>query len=595
MTAQRTGKLHKKWKNGYILGDKYVGGIAGGFRGAIRADGEEQVTTNASYVIGNSYVGGIVGKNTENVTIENCVNNGVAAGYDRYIGGITGYNDATIADCASYLSDYNNSIFKMIVSAWKATGDYAGGITGYNNGRITFSKASQKITVKSVSSIVAGENYVGGIAGFNDVAGTLDVNYTLIGGKVYAYGDCAGGGFGFNASTEVLTKELAIKPTSVQGRYYVGGCIGANVVNLSKDLTMEYFRADNRLGSIVGEAFCGGIIGYQRTYTAKQFGTGALLDEMDAQQSAILPGIDGKTNLPGVQTASANTYTLTIRDSRNKNNSLQTITNNIPIRAWLYVGGIVGYCENNSKLVISNCVNEGAIGTPTDEDTQYSHAQNGVNLATFIAEEVDGRQLADGAADVTICPIGGIIGVNLKNQVIEHCTNKGTITGTSGIGGIVGLNAGSVRSCNLTENFGSTSISYLGGISGINLGTITECTTKHGKTVSGKSNVGGITGWNLNGGAVTDSSSYANITGDGDQVGGLTGRNSGMLQLQDESSNSPSRTIRGKKNVGGLNGMNEAAGTITVSGTSGEQIAAGNGITVNGTKQVGGIAGDNQG
>ena len=58
-------------KNGYILGDKYVGGIAGGFRGAIRADGEVQVTTNASYVIGNSYVGGIVGKNTENVTIEN--------------------------------------------------------------------------------------------------------------------------------------------------------------------------------------------------------------------------------------------------------------------------------------------------------------------------------------------------------------------------------------------------------------------------------------------------------------------------------------------------------------------------------------------
>lgn len=99
---------------------------------------------------------------------------------------------------------------------------------------------------------------------------------------------------------------------------------------------------------------------------------------------------------------------------------------------------------------------------------------------------MDGRQLADGAADVTICPTGGIIGVNLKNQVIEHCANKGTITGTSGIGGIVGLNAGSVRSCNLTENFGSTSISYLGGISGINLGTITECTTKHGKTVSGK-------------------------------------------------------------------------------------------------------------
>lgn len=582
-------------KNGYILGDQYVGGIAGGFSGAIRADGEVQVTTNASYVIGNSYVGGIVGKNTGNVTIENCVNNGVAAGYDRYIGGITGYNDATIADCASYLSDYNNSIFKMIVSTWKATGDFAGGITGYNNGSITFSKDSQKVTVKSVSSIVVGENYVGGIAGFNDVEGNLDVSYTLIGGRIYAYGDCAGGGFGFNASTDVLTKELTIKPTSVQGRYYVGGCIGANVVNLSSDLTMGAFRADNRLGSINGEAFCGGIIGYQRTYAASQLGSGTLLDVVNGQQSSILPGMDTENNLPGTQIASANPYTLTICDERNQKDSLQAITNNIPIRAWLYAGGIVGYCENNSKLVISNCVNEGNIGTPASGTLANSHTKNGVNLATFAAAQIDDRQLADGASEVTLYPTGGIIGVNLKNQVIEHCENTGTITGTSGIGGIVGLNAGIVRNCNLTENFGSVSIPYLGGISGINLGTITDCTTKNKKTVSGKSCVGGITGWNLNGGTVTGSTSYANVTGDGDNIGGVAGQNSGVLELPDESSKSPSRTIRGQKNVGGLAGVNESAGTIRVTGSTGEQVAVGSGVTVNGTVQVGGIVGVNQG
>lgn len=38
-------------------------------------------------------------------------------------------------------------------------------------------------------------------------------------------------------------------------------------------------------------------------------------------------------------------------------------------------GGIVGYCENNSKLVISNCVNEGTIGTPANDDTQHTHAK----------------------------------------------------------------------------------------------------------------------------------------------------------------------------------------------------------------------------
>ena len=68
------------------------------------------VTTNASYVIGNGYVGGIVGENSTNVTLKNCINQGVAAGYKQYVGGIVGYNqaDSTIADFASYLSDYDN-------------------------------------------------------------------------------------------------------------------------------------------------------------------------------------------------------------------------------------------------------------------------------------------------------------------------------------------------------------------------------------------------------------------------------------------------------------------------------------------------------
>ena len=77
----------------------------------------------------------------------------VAASYQKYAGGIVGYNEngATIHDCASYLSDYDNSVFNMIVDKWKATGDYAGGIAGYNDGKIEFTKDSEAITVKSVS------------------------------------------------------------------------------------------------------------------------------------------------------------------------------------------------------------------------------------------------------------------------------------------------------------------------------------------------------------------------------------------------------------------------------------------------------------
>ena len=121
----------------------------------------------------------------------------------------------------------------------EATASFAGGIAGYNDGAITFSDESEAITVKSVSSIVVGQNYVGGIAGFNDENATIDVHYTLIGGRIYAYGKCAGGAFGLNASAKVLNQELTIKPQSIQGQYFVGGVIGANVVNLDTGYDYE--------------------------------------------------------------------------------------------------------------------------------------------------------------------------------------------------------------------------------------------------------------------------------------------------------------------------------------------------------------------
>ena len=72
---------------------------------------------------------------------------------------------------------------------------------------------------------------------------------------------------------KVLNQELTIKPQSIQGQYFVDGVIGANVVNLTQDMTMSQMRTDNILGRITGEAFCGGIVGYQRTYAASQLGT----------------------------------------------------------------------------------------------------------------------------------------------------------------------------------------------------------------------------------------------------------------------------------------------------------------------------------
>ena len=228
--------------NGYVLGSEYVGGIIGALnqsdaQTALLSENGTRITVNASYVIGNSYVGGIIGENKGGSTIKNCVNTGVAAGYNAYIGGICGANEnhAAIINCASYVSDTNNAIYRRVTD-WGAVGSYAGGLTGYNSGTITFSDKDNAVSNRSVAGIVVGRHYVGGLVGYNDTDGTIDINYTLIGGRIAATGDCVGGLVGLNASTELLEKKLTIKPSSVQGRYYVGGAIGANVVNPARSL-----------------------------------------------------------------------------------------------------------------------------------------------------------------------------------------------------------------------------------------------------------------------------------------------------------------------------------------------------------------------
>lgn len=615
-------------KNGYVLGSEQVGGIAGALEGdvseAIQAEGSIKVTTNASYVIGNNYVGGIVGENSKGVTLKNCVNNGVAAGYEKYVGGIVGYNanGATISDCASYLSDYDNSVFQMITGTWKATADYAGGIAGYNNGSINFSKDSQAVTVKSVSSIVVGNNYVGGIAGFNDISGTLDVHYTLIGGRIYGYEDCVGGGFGFNASENLLTQELTIKPRSVQGRYYVGGCIGANVVNLTTDIEMDKFRCDNILGSIKGEAFCGGIIGYQRTYGAGQLaevaesdGSGkSVFGSVKANRNAaegakLLPGISS-SNVPTKAFASSNEHTLTVSTSGNSDSNLSVETNNVPIQADLYAGGIIGYCESTSKLIVKNCLNNGNLtNTSGNKTVQMNH---------YIQAEVD-NNFSNSSENPSIHLVGGIISANLENQIIDHCSNSGSMSGYTGTGGVVGLNAGLIVNCKLDEHFGNAALNYLGGIAGINVGnseetvsnrtygmikyktgTITKCSTLSGKTISGKNNVGGIVGWNLPNATLTGNIGCANLSGTGDAVGGVAGRNSGVIEAVSYTPNGTSaqKISSNGTAVGGLVGINEASGTIQATagtGTDSELVVVGSNVSVNGKQYVGGIVGINYG
>lgn len=616
--------------NGYVLGDSFVGGIIGGtsttsqqtFLYDTSMGSSTKVTTNASYVVGNSYVGGIIGINTGTSTIENCVNTGVVAGYDNYIGGICGANmsnDAgrpTILNCASYVSDTHNKIYDL-VTGWGATGSFAGGLTGYNDGTITFDDKAA-VSTRSVAGIVVGKNYVGGVVGYNDVNGTINVRYTLIGGRVRATGDCAGGLVGLNASTELLEQKLTIQPSSVQGRYYVGGAVGANVVNPGTNITVDGLTVNNSLGTITAEAYCGGLIGYQRTYTAANLGGKRLQEALG--NGTLLPGIQAG-NVPGTAAASLNNNTITI--TAKDNSGLKTASNNMTIRAYAYAGGIVGYCESQTKMYVKDCLNAGGFERPT----LTSSLSSGVDMETYLSTQGYTQaaaalhtELAGSTMRVSI--IGGVVGVNGENHVIDHCGNTGTMNGLDAMGGVVGLNEGLVTKCTLSGSMGSATQDCIGGIAGINVGkaagktygsgtnalsytagTITNCVTEKNVTVTGKNTVGGIVGYNIGysdgsrtiGGTVKDNKSSANVSGTG-RVGGIAGENGGTIALSAAQQNDSRRVNGTGSGVGGVIGVNTATGHLEVSGgTAGEVIAADSKLTVQGDTKVGGIVGINRG
>ena len=392
--------------------------------------------------------------------------------------------------------------------------------------------------------------------------------------------------------------------------------MGANVLAIDKNTTISGLRAENTLGTITGEAFTGGVIGYQRTYDADQLNykldtneDGIRAAEEAAQNSTsssdrLLPGMN-ENNIPTAVMASKNSYTLTISTEGNTDDSLTVNTNNIPIQTVMYSGGVLGYCDKGSKIEIKNCKNTGSITFASD--LLEKDSTGGIKLGKYAASGEIPELLTKDASELEMHFIGGITGVNLQNETITHCANTGSLSGFTGIGGVVGLNAGTVKNCELSEHFGNVALEYVGGIVGINSngGTISKCTTDAGKTISGNNHLGGITGWNLKGGTLTGNENYATVNASGKDnsdyaaVGGIAGQNSGTIVLQKDSS-TKSRSVSGAKGagVGGLVGINESDGQIQVTGTggtSGEIIVVSNKVTVQGYEQVGGIVGINHG
>lgn len=553
-----------KTGKGYVLGSRFVGGLAGGFTGS----GIQKNDTNSSDVFGNRYVGGIVSVNGGNSKISGMTNTGLVAAFGKnaaYVGGIVGVNDAdwggsqdpkataTVQNCANRMSGDNATdtrrinLLKELSSPAGGYADYVGGIAGCNgkNGVVTWDENG----TPTLGAILYGNNYVGGVAGYNDEKATISNTSgqdLTISGQIVAAGKAIGGMIGLNCASTLPS--ATVKVSRVAGQQLVGGVIGANLPVGRFTVTGDgAFITDVASGRVEADAVAGGIIGYNR-----------LLADKPAKVTleALLPKIDKST---GVLTDSTDVKTaggeVTLANFQNKLN----------LQADIYVGGIVGANDANTKLTIQNAAN-GA--------TQNALSVGGLNPSNNGAFKggVSLNALADGRYDFDTprgALAGGIIGYATPNTKLENCINYGTVAHKCAAGGFAGWNEGTITGGSMKASLGNreTGYTYLGGVAGVNGGLIQSAYPAQGCAVRGDSYVGGIAGVNLGGDAAastrkgliicTENNSTGTVEAN-QYAGGVAGANVGNISLSGQLQSSVTATGY----AGGVAGINTDKGSI---------------------------------
>lgn len=580
-----------KTGKGYVLGSRFVGGLAGGFTGS----GVQQNDTNSSDVFGNRYVGGIVSVNGSNSQISGMTNTGLVAAFGKnaaYVGGIVGVNDAdwggsqdpkataTVQNCANRMSGDNATdtrrinLLKKLSSSAGGYADYVGGIAGCNgkNGVVTWDTSTP-----TLGAILYGNNYVGGVAGYNDenakISNTSGQKLT-ISGQIVAAGKAVGGMIGLNCASTLPS--ATVKVSRVAGQQLVGGVIGANLPVGGFTVTGGAFTTDVASGRVEADAVAGGIIGYNRLLAPKP---------ADVTLEALLPTINESTGVLTDSTA-ANTADgeVTLTDFQNKLN----------LQADIYVGGIVGANDADTKLTIQNATN-GA--------TENALSVGGLNPSNgafkggvLLSELADGRYdfgTARGAL------AGGIIGYATPNTTLKNCTNYGTVAHKCAAGGFAGWNEGTITGGSMEASLGNreNGYTYLGGVAGVNGGLIQSAYPAQGCAVRGDSYVGGIAGVNLGGNAAaskgliicTENNSTGTVEANR-YAGGVAGANVGNISLSGQLQSSVTATDY----AGGAAGINTTYNAYKgrIYGTENATDTVSGSVTA--ANYAGGVAGTNR-
>lgn len=642
-----SGTSEQGENNNHVIAYEYAGGITGCNANVRDVDSENRDISGKAAKDPEKLVGLLVPDAERNlhVKIDNWVNKGIVIAVHAYSGGITGYNAGYIYRCNSDVkSDTANTYFATLYS-----GDYSGGIAGYNNGVIgnterMVSEDGKNSTIVEVGTrfstvcYVKGHNYVGGIVGYNDVDSIVE-DYEVASGYVLGdEGSCFVGGYaGLNASVDLLMNMSTAQPEArfihsnpnwVKGSYFVGGNVGGNIINMADNSDVDringVFMTDNFLGILEGEAFVGGFVGYNLLFDNAET-TSWVKNDAESYRGAVYIVQRELIDAFERSDAAASGTEATLRDKKE-------ILDNLPeqlnldmiasdkmvyisgqgtdstkvsfgtISADIYVGGVMGYNDNNTRLYIQNVENATSIKAMNAieyVEEQVLSVDGNTGEKTYRTTDYIGNDM-----DYTYSYTGGIIGKVGKKTVLDNCWNasSGAVTSMGTYtGGLCEINEGTIKNCTVSS-FGSSVQDYVGGLCGLNKSLIEDCNFDS-RTVSGRNVVGGITAENF--GTISDIylskpallvEGKVNDTQEKDGVAGIyTGYNgiTGKIILKDDISD-VSITSSGKY-VGAVVGVNEGVldnqKTTTTLDPADNLIISG---TVLGYQTVGGLIGLNK-
>ena len=547
-----------KIDNCHILGGKVTGtgDYVGGILGTRKVYGGVSNSSNAAAISGVSFVGGISG----GAYGSNCVNTGTVTGTGNYVGGIYG-SLGTDTGSTSGNENYGAVTGK----------NYVGGVTGsggqtnsYNEGNIT------------------GEKNVGGISGsFSLFEGTSDqcVNKGSVNGVENVGGICGTTGNRCHISG-------ATNDGDVTGEQYVGGIAGSfggSLHNKARNLINN-----KNTGDVIGKSYVGGILGENSGTSANNI-TGNV-NEGDVKGEDKVGGFVGYNNKAKV-TGNTNSGDITgytnvghFVGQQNPSYSPDTVTDNVST-------GELNILQNNdfTRTVDGTTVSY-IVYTQKGFETWVAEAHKSVeeNYVCNLTLETDIVLPIPAAGESNWTPIGNYKAgssnthpnsfsgtIDGKGHTISNLTINTTVPGAGFIGQI---NGGSIKNLTLADvNINSTSshvAAFAGAISSTKV-RIENCHVESGTVQGAGSYVAGIASGSSESVLISKCSNKANITGNGNYVGGIAGYGDAgnSTNSGDVTGTSYTGGIAGKGNVtdcensGNVTGTANYVGGITGSGT----------------------------